>query len=744
MEKIEFAISGMTCAACARRVERVQKKLPGIQQASVNLATNRGLFVYDETLVTPDRIAQMIRDFGYEPSLPDDADMATANTWSGTNLAIALVFAALVFILAMGVGMTGLPAPAWLSPDTAPLSFAVAQLLLTLPVVVTGRSFYRIGVRNLVKLAPNMDSLIALGTSAALGYSLFGLWQIAAGHTHWVHLLYFESAAVILALVMVGKYLEARSKQKTSLAIETLMNLGAKSALVVRNGAECEVPVQDVQLNDIVRVRPGGKIPVDGVVIAGATTVDESMLTGESIPVEKAVGAVVTGGSIALVGSIDVKVVRIGSDTTLARIIWMVQQAQQGRAPIARLADQVSGYFVPAVLVIALGAAALWWVAGAPVSFVFSVLIAVLIIACPCALGLATPTAIMVGTGRGAENGVLFKGGETLETACRVTTIVLDKTGTITSGQPRVIGLGGSDGQTSLSLTHTIPLLHAVISRSSHPLDVAIRHAVSEQQNVATNITLTTFEAIPGRGVQASTSSQTVLLGSRRLMEEQHVDIAPFATAYQPYAQQGATLVFLAIDGIAVAWFAIADTIKETSRAAIATLRTMGLDVIMLTGDGPESAAAIAAQAGVDDFVASMLPAEKAGYVQQLQQQGKKVAMVGDGINDAPALAQADVGMAIGSGTDVAVESADIVLMKSDLHDVVFALNLSRATIRNIRQNLFWAFFYNTASIPIAAGVLTLFGGPLLNPMIAAAAMSLSSVSVLGNALRLRRVPIAR
>jgi Cu+-exporting ATPase len=638
--------------------------------------------------------------------------------------------------LAMGHMLPALkfPLPWFLDPMQFPLVYALVQVILVIPAIAAGNRFYRVGGRALWHRAPNMDSLIAIGTAAAVLYSLYSTWRIATGDMTAVSSLYFETAAVIIALILLGKTLETVSKGRTSQAIKKLMGLAPKTAIVIHDGQETEIPISEVEVGDLVRVRPGGKVPVDGEVVDGYTSVDESMLTGESIPVEKKIGDQVTGASINKNGTITFRATRVGSDTALAQIIKLVEQAQGSKAPIAQLADIVSGYFVPIVMLIALAAGAAWLISGQSVAFSMTIFTSVLVIACPCALGLATPTAIMVGTGRGAENGILIKGGAALEETHRIQTIILDKTGTITEGAPVVTDIVLSNGMKEETL---LQLAASAEKGSEHPLGDAI--VQSAERRTLALLPLEQFQAMPGRGIEARIDGRAVLLGNEKMMSERGVDLGSLVETSGAMAAAGKTPMFVAVDQSAAGVIAVADVPKATSARAIAALRDMGLEVVMITGDNERTAKAIAAQVGVDRVLAEVLPHEKAEAVKRIQSEGRKVAMVGDGINDAAALAQADIGIAIGSGTDVAIESADIVLMKSDLEDVAGAIRLSKATIRTIRQNLFWAFCYNVLGIPVAAGVLHLFGGPLLNPIFAAAAMSLSSVSVVSNALRLRR-----
>ena len=625
-----------------------------------------------------------------------------------------------------------MPLPKMIDPMMNPLNFALIQLVLTLPVVIAGYKFYKIGLKNLIKLSPNMDSLIAIGTLTAFFYSVFGIYMITKGDTSYAMHLYFESAAVILTLITLGKYLEAVSKGKTSQAIKALMGLAPKTATIERRGQELVLPIEEVLVGDIVIVKPGEKLPVDGVVIEGSSAVDESMLTGESIPVEKSEGSLVIGASLNKTGYIKYQATKVGKDTALSQIVKLVEDAQGQKAPIAKMADIISSYFVPTVIGLAIISSLAWLFAGETGVFALSIFIAVLVIACPCALGLATPTAIMVGTGKGAEYGVLIKGGEALETTYKLNTVVFDKTGTITEGKPKVTDIITID-----TLEDEILALAASAEKGSeHPLGEAIVRA-AEERNLSFR-SISQFNAIPGHGIEVLIDKRDILLGNKKLMNEKNIDISSVNLQADQLATDGKTPMYIAVDNKLAGIIAVADTVKPSSQKAIETLHAMGIKVAMITGDNKKTAEAIAKQVKIDIVLADVLPADKANEVKKLQANGDLVAMVGDGINDAPALAQANVGIAIGSGTDVAIESADIVLMRSDLMDVSTAIKLSKATIRNIKQNLFWAFGYNILGIPVAMGILHIFGGPLLNPMIAAAAMSLSSVSVLLNALRLR------
>jgi Cu+-exporting ATPase len=739
IREVIIPISGMTCAACANAVERAVKKL-GVEEVSVNFASEKAKVVYDPSKTRISEIKQAIAKAGYNALEIETAqqkdqererrEKEVKSLW--TRFIIAAVFTVPLFYIAMG-HMMNLPLPDIILPHMKPLNFALVQLILVIPVMIAGYKFYTVGYSRLFRREPNMDSLIAIGTSAAFLYGVYAVIQIINGHHEYAKELYFESVGVIITLIMLGKYLESVTKGKTSEAIKKLMGLAPKTATVIHDGKEIIIPIDEVEVGDILLVKPGERIPVDGEVVEGRTSVDESMLTGESIPVEKNKGSKVIGASINKNGTIQFRATRVGKDTTLAQIIKLVEDAQGSKAPIAKMADIIAGYFVPAVIVIAIVAAVAWYISGMSVIFSLTIFIAVLVIACPCALGLATPTAIMVGTGKGAEYGVLIKSGEALETAHRIDTIVFDKTGTITEGKPVVTDIITASG---FDETDLLQLSASAEKGSEHPLGEAIVNAAKEKELEL--LPVESFEAIPGHGILVMIDGRNMLLGNKKLMEDKNIAIT-LQEASDRLAGEGKTPMFIAVDGNLAGIIAVADIMKPGSKKAVEMLHKMGIQVAMITGDNKRTAEAIAAQVGIDRVLAEVLPQDKANEVKKLQAEGRKVAMVGDGINDAPALAQADIGIAIGSGTDVAMESADIVLMRSDLMDVPTAIQLSKRTIRNIKQNLFWAFGYNTAGIPIAAGLLHLFGGPLLNPMIAAAAMAFSSVSVLSNALRLKR-----
>ena len=739
----EYIIEGMSCASCAMTIENAVSKIPGVDKASVNLATEI-MTVEANDSVTPEDIAKVVDGVGYsarprgksvEEELEEKNEKKEAHLREmKRNLTISAIFAVPLLFIAMA-DMVGIPMPAFLSPMQSPVSYALIQLALSLPIVWIGRRFFVDGFKALSKGHPNMDSLVALGTSAAFLYSLYGTYHVLEGHAHFAMNLYYESAGVILTLITLGKYFEAVSKGKTSMAIQTLVGLAPKMATVLRDGQEVEVPVEEVQVGDLIRVKPGEKVPVDGVVTEGNSTVDESMLTGESIPVSKSVGDEVIGASLNKTGSFILKATKIGKDTALSQIIQLVEQAQGSKAPIAKLADKVSGVFVPIVIVLALVSGLAWYFLGQE-SWVFAltITISVLVIACPCALGLATPTAIMVGTGKGAENGILLKSGEALEEANHVNMVVFDKTGTITNGTPVVTDVVTADSTDADAL---IRLAASLEVASEHPLGEAIVAKAKEQGAAFDEVT--NFEAIPGFGIKGHVGETLVFLGNEKWMRENGLANVEMNEKANSFAEQGKTPLYIGYNDAVQGLIVVADTVKESSARAIQTLHEMGIQVAMMTGDHERTAQAIAAEVGIDRVFSEVLPQDKANYVSKLQEEGYIVAMVGDGINDAPALAQAQVGIAIGTGTDVAIESADAVLMKSDLMDVPAMLKLSRATIRNIKENLFWAFAYNVIGIPFAMGVLHLFGGPLLNPMIAGAAMSFSSVSVVLNALRLKR-----
>ncbi len=748
---INLKIGGMSCASCAKAVEKEIKKLDGINNINVNIATEKASISYDQSKIKISKIKETIEKLGYkvlEDSKSEvykvDEDKIRKEKETKTllkKLIISLIFSIPLFYIAMGP-MIPKPFVPWpilsiIDPNLNPLNYALIQLALVVPIMICGNKFYINGFKALLNKSPNMDSLVAIGTISAFLYSLYttlkiSITEIVSSHNH--HQLYYESAGIIITLILLGKYLELRSKGKTSESIKKLIGLQPKTALILKNNKEIEIPIEEVEVGDIVIVKPGSKIPVDGIVIEGNTSVDESMLTGESIPVEKCVGDKVIGASINKNGSVKFKAEKVSSDTVLSQIIKLVEDAQGKKAPIAKLADTVSGYFVPTVILISIISSLLWFIVGnKDLEFVLTIFISVLVIACPCALGLATPTAIMVGTGKGAENGILIKSGEALELAHKIDTIIFDKTGTITEGKPKVTDIIVND---NVDKNYLLKIAISAEKNSEHPLGEAIVK-YGEERNIET-LKVDKFKSIPGYGIEAIIDNKNILFGNKKLMNENNIELNKLKEKSDILANQGKTPMYIAIENKLLGIIAVSDMVKSSSKDAIEKLHNMGIKIAMVTGDNKKTAEKIAKEVGIDIVLSEVLPKDKSNEVKKLQEEGKFVAMVGDGINDAPALSQANIGIAIGNGTDVAIESADIVLMRSDLMDVSNAIKLSRETIKNIKQNLFWAFAYNTIGIPIACGVLYIFGGPLLNPMFAAAAMSLSSVSVILNALRLR------
>ena len=734
----QFAVTGMTCAACSAHVEKAVSRLSGVQSAPVNLMLGSMTVTYDETTVTESDIIAAVKAAGYGASPASQTDQGqlrrdqdAALRRRKKHLIWSVVFLVPLFYLSMG-HMMGLPLPQVLHMH--PLLLACLQLALVIPILILNRNYFTVGFSRLVKLSPNMDSLVAVGAAAGLVYSLIEMGLLAAGQVSGMPDLYFESAGMILTLVTVGKYLEERSRGKTTGAISALLALAPESAMVRRQGQELTIPTEEIVAGDTVIVRQGGRIPVDGVITDGHAAVDESAITGESLPVEKVPGDAVTSATVTSSGYLELRATRVGGDTTLSQIIRLMEEAASSKAPISRLADRISGIFVPVVMAISLTAALLWaFVGGMDVRFCLSIAIAVLVISCPCALGLATPVAIMVGTGQAAQQGILIKSAESLELLHKVQTVVLDKTGTVTMGQPRVTDILCAPGVTEEELL-------CVAASAEKPSEHPLAHAIVEESQ-ARHIPLcpvSGFRSVPGGGIQATLSGEAVLAGNAGYLAQNGVSLAAMEADAHRLAEDGKTPLFFAESGHLLGCIAVADVVKPDSAKAIAALRRMGRRVVLLTGDNQRTANAIARQIGVDQVIAQVLPQDKAKCVAQLQQQGQRVAMVGDGVNDAPALAQADVGLAIGAGTDIAIESADVVLMKSSLLDIPAAMDLSRAVLRNIKQNLFWAFFYNSIGIPVAAGVLYPALHLTLNPMLAAAAMSLSSVCVVSNALRLR------
>lgn len=752
MEKKKFDVTGMSCAACQGHVEKAVKKLDGVKSVNVNLLQNSMQVEYDESCVSPADMIAAVEKAGYVASekaaggaqTGGDTGAARSNAAEKAlknmkrRLISSVVFLVPLFYICMG-HMAGFPLPAILKGHENMMIFALTQLLLTVPIIALNFHYFSNGFKNLIHRTPNMDSLIALGAAAAFVYSLYGTYaaayymgrgDLSAAHGHVMD-LYYESCGMILTLITVGKYLEARSKRRTSDAISKLVDLAPKTAVVVRDGKEQEIPASQVAVGDIFLLRAGKSVPCDGVVIEGSCTADQSALTGESIPVEKNVGDRVMSASISVGGFVKCRAEKTEQDSTLSQIIALVEDASASKAPIARLADKISGVFVPVVICIAIVAGAVWLLAGKDVSFALNMAISVLVISCPCALGLATPTAIMVGTGKGAQNGILIKSAESLETAHLVDTVVLDKTGTCTEGRPEVQAVYADD----LDKTELLRLANSLEVKSSHPLAGAVTRYCDEQS--AAPYECEDYAETAGGGISGKTAGRRVLIGNRRLMEQSGADISAYSDRANKAAEGGAIPLYIAADGKVVGMFTLADPVKPTSREAIEQLHGMKIKTVMLTGDNAATAEAIRAQLGVDEVQAELMPADKARIVGEMMAQGRKVAMIGDGINDAPALAAADVGIAIGAGQDIAVESADIVLMKSDLRDAASAISLSRAVIRNIRENLFWALIYNSLGIPLAAGVFFPLLGWKLNPMFGAAAMSLSSFCVVMNALRL-------
>ena len=773
MRKELLDITGMSCSACSSRIEKVVGRMEGVETIAVNLLTNKAQVTYDDAKLDANAIIARIEKLGFGAAV-HQATAKAALPAKPTNtaalelkemrwrLALSLAFTTPLFYLHMGL-MYGWPLPSIVQEQQNLLLASLLQLFCCLPVVITGYKYFYHGLRNLWNRAPNMDSLIAIGSGAAFVYGLYGLLGLAYAFGHqrldlvsgFYDALYFESAAMILALITLGKFLEARAKSHTSDALTALMQLAPKTALVERRGVQGEILLEEVVIGDVLIVKAGATVPVDGQILEGSGALDESAITGESIPVDKLAGDRVTGGTINKSGYFKMEATAIGSDTTLAKIIALVEEATSSKAPIAKLADKISGIFVPVVITIAVVAACIWLMLGQSLHFALTIAISVLVISCPCALGLATPTAIMVGTGRGAKQGILIKSATALETAHKVDTVILDKTGTVTEGKPVVTDILPASG---IEATELLSIAATLESLSEHPLGQAVVQAAEQQQLsaspaaqasvnlvdafAANGLVATDYVALPGRGFLATLNKERYAAGNLLLMEEQGVDTQKLAIQHEALASTGKTPLYFAQGSRLLGTIAVADTVKPTSREAIAKMRSMGLKVIMLTGDNAATAEAIRQQVGLDEAIAQVLPQDKERHVRLLQEKGHVVAMVGDGINDAPALARADVGIAIGAGTDVAIEAADMVLIKNDLLDVTRAIGLSKSVMKNIKENLFWAFIYNTIGIPLAAGLLYPAFGWLLNPMIAAAAMSCSSVSVVTNALRLRFIKL--
>lgn len=741
MKKEEFALEGLQCAGCVSTVEKVVRDLPGVKEANVNLATEKMMVQFNPKEADVQKIMETVSLAGYQAILINDEEDVLEKTAIKKEKQlqslkvrawVSGVFAIVLLYIAMGE-MIGLPLPQILQPMEHPIVFSVTQLILVTPILWVGRSYFVNGFKALIRKHPNMDSLVALGTSAAILYSVWSTIRILAGEYHYVMHLYVESAAVILAFITVGKYFETLTKGRTSQAIQSLVALSPKVATVIRDGKEVEVPVEELQVGEVVFVRPGEKIPVDGVILSGESFVDESMITGESVPVFKKEGSKVVGATLNTTGSFQVEVSQVGKDTTLSQIIRLVEEAQGSKAPIAAIADRVAGIFVPIVMGLSLLAGLYWGlIGGESFEFVVTVMISVLVIACPCALGLATPTAIMVGTGFGAKRGILIKSSAALEEAGHVGVVLLDKTGTITNGKPKVVDIQVFN---DYSKEEVLKVAASIEKHSEHPLGKAIVEEAEKQEFDV--LPIEQFQSVSGMGIQGIVDGKEVLLGNHLLLQNQEIAVDDFNTVIDEVASQGQTAMFVAIQKQVAGIIVVADTIKATSKEAIQQMKALGLQVRMVTGDHEKTAKAIANEVGIETVYSQVLPNEKASVVEQLLEQGYQVAMVGDGINDAPALAKATVGIAIGSGVDVAIETADMVMMQDDLRLVAKTIQLSKMTMMTIKENLFWAFIYNVIGIPVAMGVLHFFGGPLLSPMIAGAAMSFSSVSVVLNALRL-------
>ena len=741
MKKEEFALEGLQCAGCVSTVEKVVRDLPGVKEANVNLATEKMMVQFNPKEADVQKIMETVSLAGYQAILINDEEDVLEKTAIKKEKQlqslkvrawVSGVFAIVLLYMAMGE-MIGLPLPQILQPMEHPIVFSVTQLILVTPVLWVSCSYFVNGFKTLIRKHPNMDSLVALGTSAAILYSVWSMIRIFAGEYHYVMHLYVESAAVILAFITLGKYFETLTKGRTSQAIQSLVALSPKVATVIRDGKEVEVPVEELQIGEVVFVRPGEKIPVDGVIISGESFVDESMITGESVPVFKKEGSKVVGATLNTTGSFQVEVSQVGKDTTLSQIIRLVEEAQGSKAPIAAIADRVAGIFVPIVMGLSLLAGLYWGlIGGESFEFVVTVMISVLVIACPCALGLATPTAIMVGTGFGAKRGILIKSSAALEEAGHVGVVLLDKTGTITNGKPKVVDIQVFN---DYSTEEVLNIAASIEKHSEHPLGKAIVEEAEKQEFDV--LPIEQFQSISGMGIQGIVDGKEVLLGNHLLLQNQGIAVDEFNAVIDGVASKGQTAMFVVIQKQVAGIIVVADTIKATSKEAIQQMKALGLQVRMVTGDHEKTAKAIANEVGIETVYSQVLPNEKASVVEQLLEEGYQVAMVGDGINDAPALAKATVGIAIGSGVDVAIETADMVMMQDDLRLVAKTIQLSKMTMMTIKENLFWAFIYNVIGIPVAMGVLHFFGGPLLSPMIAGAAMSFSSVSVVLNALRL-------
>ncbi len=735
----KFIINGMTCAACSSAVERVTRKMDGVKESNVNLTTGIMVIIYDENSVNSEKIIKKIERAGFgaelyrEEEKKEKTEQEVLRKTKHQLLCNIILILPLLYICLGHMLPITIPLPRFMDMHSKPFVFATIQLILATIVLINGRRFYIKGFKNLFKGHPNMDSLVAIGTGSAFVYSVVMTINISVNPMS-VHNLYYESAAVVVTLVMLGKYMEEKSKNKTSEAIRKLMELAPNTAIVLREGKQIELPVEEVKVDEQILIRPGDRIPLDGIVVQGSTTVDESMLTGESIPSEKKTGDAMIGGSMNYQGSVVVRVTNVGADTMLAKIVKMMEDAQGKKAPISKVADIVAGYFVPVVLGIAVIAAVVWGLLGYELSFVINIFVSVLVIACPCALGLATPTAILVGTGVGANHGILIKSGEALEISHKVDTVVLDKTGTVTEGKPEVVEILSKH----MASEELLRIAASCEQMSEHPLGKAIVNHANEMDLFETE----GFRSITGQGIETIIAGKTYRIGNKRMCEEYQIRYEDYQKMASESANKGQTPMFVGCEDEVIGIITVADKLKKTSKIAVEKMKSLGLRIYMLTGDNKVTAQYIGNDVGVDHVISEVLPSDKANIIEKLQQEGKCVMMIGDGINDALALVQADVGMAIGSGSDIALESGDVVLMKSDLRDAYKMIKLSRKTITNIKQNLFWAFFYNACGIPLAAGVLYGVNGMLLSPIIGGFAMSFSSVCVVSNALRLRKVTL--
>jgi P-type Cu+ transporter len=741
LSRYSLKIIGMSCASCSAGLEKSIGRLNGVENVSVNLLLQKLIVDLDDSKISLDDIKKEIKNQGFDYDVyvrNDNNDKKESNVFL-LKLVTSLIFAMLLLFISMGHMIEPLKKyiPSFLHPNDYQLNYALTSFLLTIPIIISGYKFYVVGFKKIFKKVPNMDSLIAVSTSSAIIYSLFSLYQIIIGKVEYVNHLYFETAGVIIALILLGKYLENLAKKRTQDSIKKLLQLKPKTAIILKDNKEIEVLVDDILINDVILVKPGNIIAVDGIVVEGKTEIDESMLTGESMPITKSIGDIVYSGTTNLNGMIKFKVEKIGEDTTLSKIIKLIENAANKKAPISKIADIVSGYFVTVIFVIAIVTFLLWFLVSGSLSFALTIFISILVIACPCALGLATPTAIMVSIGRAAKSGILIKSGEALEVIHKVNTIIFDKTGTITKGKPEVTDFYSINDKNKL-----LQLLGSAEKGSEHILGQAI---VKYIENLNIDILdLSSFESITGKGIKAIVDNKKVIVGNKKIMEENNIDFKILEENYINLSKQGKTVMYIAIDNVIEGVIAVSDNVKDTSKEAIEELSNLGIECLMITGDNNASANYIANQVGIDKVISEVMPEDKLNEVLKNKENKKIVAMVGDGINDAPAMQAADVGIAVSSGTDVTLESADIILINNDIRDILSLIKISKTTIRNIKQNLFWAFFYNVIGIVIATGILYIFGGPLLNPIFAAAAMSFSSISVLLNALRLKYIKLYR